>query len=64
MLWWNWTTPDDFTREIAAKAFTNGALEFHEETKQKLLIDLRKKHIHTGLYGISSINANLLKKML
>ena len=34
LLWWK-SHLDDFTREIAAKAFTNGTLEFHEEAKQK-----------------------------
>ena len=27
-------TPDDFTRQIAADAFTNSQMEFHEEAKK------------------------------
>jgi len=30
-------TPDDYTREIAAKAFTNSKMEFHEIAKQKII---------------------------
>lgn len=28
-------TPDDYTREIAGKVFTSGAMEFHEEAKKQ-----------------------------
>ena len=29
-------TPDDFTRQIAADAFTNSQMEFHEEAKKRI----------------------------
>ena len=30
-------TPDDFTRVVAAKVFTSGAMEFHEEAKNQII---------------------------
>lgn len=31
------STPDDYTREVAAKAFTNGKMKFHKEAKQNII---------------------------
>ena len=31
------STPDDYTREIAGKVFTNGKFEVHKELKQKII---------------------------
>ena len=30
-------TPDDYTREVAGKVFTSGAMEFHEEAKTRII---------------------------
>src|SRR5210317_2007367 len=30
------STPDDYTRQTAAKAFTDSKMEFHEESKRKI----------------------------
>ncbi len=30
-------TPDDYTREVAGKVFTNGKMEFHEEAKSRII---------------------------
>lgn len=58
-------TPDDFTREIAAKAFTNGALEFHEEAKQKIINRFKEEaYPHRVYMAYLPINANLLKNVV
>ena len=58
-------TPDDFTREIAAKAFTNGVLEFHEEAKQKIINRFKEEaYPHRVYMAYLPINAKLLKNVV
>ncbi len=58
-------TPDDFTREVAAKAFTNGNLEFHEEAKQKIINRFKEDaYPHRINMAYLPINAKLLKNVI
>ena len=58
-------TPDDFTRGVAAKAFTNGNLEFHEEAKQKIINRFKEDaYPHRINMAYLPINAKLLKNVI
>src|SRR5574344_595617 len=58
-------TPDDFTREVAAKAFTNGNLEFHKEAKQKIINRFKEDaYPHRINMAYLPINAKLLKNVI
>lgn len=59
------STPDDYTRQIAANAFTNGAMEFHETA----LINILEKfgteaYPHRINMAYLPINAKLLKNVV
>lgn len=58
-------TPDDFTRQIAAKAFTNGVLEFHEEAKQKIINRFKEEaYPHRVYMAYLPVSAKLLKNVV
>ncbi len=58
-------TPDDYTREVAAKVFTAGKMEFHEESK-KLIINQfgEEAYPHRVNMAYLPINAKLLKNVV
>ena len=58
-------TPDDFTRVIAADAFTNGKMEFHEESKKKIENRFKEEaYPHRVNMAYLPINAKLLKNVV
>ena len=58
-------TPDDLTREIAAKAFTNGKMEFHDEAKNRIINQFKEEaYPHRINMSYLPINAKLLKNVV
>lgn len=58
-------TPDDYTRQVAAKAFTNGAMEFNEEAKQRIIKQFKEEaYPHRINMSYFPINAKLLKNVV
>jgi len=59
------TTPDDFTREIAAKAFTQGSMQFHEEAKQRIIDQFQQEaYPHRVNMAYLPIKAKLLHNVV
>lgn len=59
------STPDDFTRQTAARAFTNGNMQFHEEAKQRILNQFKDEaYPHRINMSYLPINAKLLKNVV
>ena len=64
MFWWIGATPDDFTRQIAADAFTNSQMEFHEEAKKRIENRFKDEaYPHRVNMAYLPINAKLLKML-
>ncbi|MGJ0360677.1 competence/damage-inducible protein A [Aliarcobacter cryaerophilus] len=58
-------TPDDFTRQIAADAFTNSQMEFHEEAKKRIENRFKDEaYPHRVNMAYLPINAKLLKNVV
>ena len=58
-------TPDDYTREVAGKVFTNGKMEFHEEAKNRILNQFGdESYPHRINMAYLPINAKLLKNVV
>jgi molybdopterin-biosynthesis enzyme MoeA-like protein len=58
-------TPDDYTREVAAKAFTNGKMEFHEEAKYRIINQFNDQaYPHRINMAYLPINAKLLTNVV
>lgn len=58
-------TPDDYTREIAGKVFTSGAMEFHEEAKNRIINQFGDEaYPHRINMAYLPINAKLLKNVV
>lgn len=58
-------TPDDYTREIAGKVFTSGAMEFHEEAKNRIINQFgNESYPHRINMAYLPINAELLKNVV
>lgn len=58
-------TPDDFTRVVASKAFTNSKLEFHEEAKKRIINQFKEEaYPHRVNMANLPINAKLLKNVV
>ncbi|MDD2894669.1 MAG: molybdopterin-binding protein [Aliarcobacter sp.] len=58
-------TPDDYTREVAAKAFTNGILEFHEEAKTRIINQFASEaYPHRINMAYLPLNAKLLTNVV
>lgn len=59
------STPDDYTRVAAAKAFTNYKMEFHEEAKQLIENQFKEEaYPHRIHMSYLPINAKLLKNVV
>ncbi len=59
------STPDDYTRVIAAKAFTNYKMEFHEEAKDLILNQFKEEaYPHRIHMSYLPSNAKLLKNVV
>ena len=59
------STPDDFTRVVAADAFTSGAMEFHEEAKTRIINQFGSEaYPHRINMAYLPINAKLLKNVV
>lgn len=58
-------TPDDYTREIAAKVFTQSQMEFHEEAKQRIINQFQDEaYPHRINMAHLPINAKLLHNVV
>ena len=58
-------TPDDYTRVVAGKVFTSGAMEFHEEAKNRILNQFgNEAYPHRINMAYLPINAKLLKNVV
>ena len=58
-------TPDDYTREVAGKVFTNGKMEFHEEAKNRIINQFgNEAYPHRINMAYLPINAKLLKNVV
>ena len=58
-------TPDDYTREVSANAFTDGKMEFHEEAKKRIINQFGKEaYPHRINMAYLPINAKLLKNVV
>jgi len=59
------STPDDYTRQIAAKAFTNSKMEFHKEAKQTILDKFKEEaYPHRINMSYLPVHAKLLKNIV
>ena len=59
------STPDDYTRVAAAKAFTNYKMEFHEVAKELILNQFKEEsYPHRIHMAYLPINAKLLKNVV
>ena len=59
------STPDDYTRVAAAKAFTNSKMEFHEDAKELILNRFKEEaYPHRINMAYLPINAKLLKNVV
>jgi molybdopterin-biosynthesis enzyme MoeA-like protein len=58
-------TPDDYTRVVAAKVFTNGRMEFHEEAKNRILNQFgNEAYPHRINMAYLPINSKLLTNVV
>lgn len=58
-------TPDDYTREVAGKVFTNGNMEFHEEAKNRIINQFAQEaYPHRINMAYLPINAKLLTNVV
>lgn len=58
-------TPDDYTRQTAAKAFTDYKMEFHKEAKENILNRFNEEaYPHRVNMAYLPINAKLLKNVV
>ncbi|WP_418186806.1 competence/damage-inducible protein A [Aliarcobacter lanthieri] len=58
-------TPDDFTRVVAAQAFTNMKLEYHEEAKQRIINQFKEEAYPYRInMAYLPIGAKLLKNVV
>lgn len=58
-------TPDDYTRVVAGKVFTNGAMEFHEEAKSRIINQFGDEaYPHRINMAYLPINAKLLTNVV
>ena len=58
-------TPDDYTRVVAGKVFTNGAMEFHEEAKNRIINQFGEEaYPHRINMAYLPINAKLLTNVV
>ena len=58
-------TPDDYTREVAGKVFTNGKMEFHEEAKSRIINQFGDEaYPHRINMAYLPINAKLLTNVV
>ncbi len=58
-------TPDDYTRVVAGKVFTNGKMEFHEEAKSRIINQFGDEAFpHRINMAYLPINAKLLKNVV
>ena len=58
-------TPDDYTRQISAKVFTSGVMEFHEEAKTRIINQFGSEaYPHRINMAYLPINAKLLKNVV
>ena len=58
-------TPDDYTREVASKAFTDSKMEFHEEAKRRIENQFKEEaYPHRVNMAYLPINAKLLKNVV
>ena len=58
-------TPDDYTREVAGKVFTNGKMEFHEEAKNRIINQFGDEAFpHRINMAYLPINAKLLTNVV
>ena len=58
-------TPDDYTREVAGKVFTSGAMEFHEEAKNRIINQFAgEAYPHRINMAYLPINAKLLTNVV
>lgn len=58
-------TPDDYTRQIAAKVFTSGAMQFHEEAKARIVNQFGSEaYPHRINMAYLPINAKLLNNVV
>ncbi len=59
------STPDDYTRQTAARAFTNYKMEFHQEAKDLILTQFgQEAYPHRVNMAYLPINAKLLKNVV
>uniref|UniRef100_UPI004048D741 competence/damage-inducible protein A n=1 Tax=Aliarcobacter sp. TaxID=2321116 RepID=UPI004048D741 len=59
------STPDDYTRQVSANAFTNGKMEFHKEAKEKIINQFGEEaYPHRINMSYLPINAKLLKNVV
>ena len=59
------STPDDYTRQIAAKAFTDSKMEFQEESKRKIENRFKEEaYPHRINMAYLPINAKLLQNVV
>jgi molybdopterin-biosynthesis enzyme MoeA-like protein len=59
------STPDDYTRQTAARAFTDYKMEFHEEAKQRILNQFKEEaYPHRVNMAYLPINAELLTNVV
>ena len=58
-------TPDDYTRVVAGKVFTNGKMEFHEEAKNRIINQFGEEAYPYRInMAYLPINAKLLKNVV
>ena len=58
-------TPDDYTRQTAARAFTDYKMEFHEEAKQRILNQFKEEaYPHRINMAYLPVNAKLLTNVV
>jgi molybdopterin-biosynthesis enzyme MoeA-like protein len=59
------STPDDYTRQTAAKAFTDYKMEFHEEAKERIIKQFKEEaYPHRINMAYLPINAKLLTNVV
>ena len=59
------STPDDYTREIAAKVFRDGQMEFHKQAKQIILDKFKEEaYPHRVYMSYLPVKAKLLKNVV
>ncbi len=59
------STPDDLTRQVAAKVFTNGKMQFHQEAKELIEQQFKEEaYPHRINMSYLPINAKLLNNVI